>query len=446
MRDAKMALGLSMRYLGYHAAGWRQADSTPLGGSQFAHFAALAKRAEEICLDMLFLADGIGVRVRDEPPGAFAQSSQIADLEPTTLLSALSAITSHIGLVATASTTYNEPFHVARKFASLDRISGGRAGWNMVTSWSQPEAWNFGRESHLDHETRYDRAVEFADVVKGLWDSWGDGALVVNRETGQFLDPSKLHVLGHRGKHFAVRGPLDVPRSPQGRPVLVQAGASDAGIALAAPSAEVVYSIAHDIDSAKAYATRLRDAVSAAGRDPHGVRIMSGITPFVGRTESEARARYDALNALIPDTLGLSYLYQQLGDLSGYPLDGPVPDPVNPMVRSMGESMVKLARANGWSIRELARVTAAGFGSHVMIGSPSQIVDEMESWFQSGAVDGFNLCLPVLPQDLTLFADLIWPELRRRGLVKERYIGTTLRDNLGLPQPVSRYGDYGATA
>jgi FMN-dependent oxidoreductase (nitrilotriacetate monooxygenase family) len=444
--DERMVLGLSIRYLGYHAAGWRHPDADPLGGTRFAHFAALAAQAEEACIDMLFLADGIGIRTRDEPPGALAQSSQVTDLEPLTLLSALSAVTKRIGLVCTASTTYNEPFHIARKFASLDRISGGRAGWNIVTSWSDAEARNFGRERHLDHETRYARAMEFAEVVCGLWDSWGDGALLCDKETARLIRPEHLHRLDHRGPHFSVQGPLDVPRSPQGRPLLVQAGSSDAGIGLAARYAEAVYVVFHDEAGAKAQADRLRSAVSDAGRDPAGLKILAGITPFIGRTDDEARERYEALNDLIPDTLGLSYLYQQLGDLSGYPLDGPVPDPVNPMVRSMGESMVRMARARNLTIRQLARITAAGFGSHVVVGSAERIADEMESWFRSGAVDGFNLCLPLLPQDFSLFTRLVLPELRRRGLVRESYRGDTLRAHLGLPAPPSRYGDYGGRA
>ncbi|WP_308719404.1 LLM class flavin-dependent oxidoreductase [Komagataeibacter xylinus] len=430
-----MSFGLSMRYLGYHAASWRHPDANPRGGMQFAHFAEVARKAEAAGFDMLFLADGIGIRAVDSPVGALAQTAQTADLEPMTLLSALAAVTTNIGLVATASTTYNEPFHVARKYASLDRISGGRAGWNIVTSWSEAEAWNFGRDTHLGYAERYERAYEFADVVEGLWHSWGKDAIVADKKTGIFLDTSRLHVLNHKGPHFRVRGPLDVPPSPQGHPVMVQAGASDAGIELAARKAEVVYALPHDLQMAESYSCRLRGALEQHGRNPRSIRILAGITPYIGATMAEAQEKYDAMNALIPPELGLSYLYAQLGDLSAFPLDGPVPDPVDPRVRSIAQGLITMARSRNMTIRQLYNFIAAGFGSRVVIGTPESIVDEMQEWFETGFVDGFNLCPALLPMDIDSFSNHILPELRRRGLARTGYAGSTLRENLGLPMP-----------
>jgi FMN-dependent oxidoreductase (nitrilotriacetate monooxygenase family) len=439
IRPKKMKLGLSMRYVGYHAAAWRHPQADPGCASKFSHFLRVARTAEAAKFDMVFLADGIGIRARDEPPGSLSRSSQTAELEPLTLLSALAATTSHIGLVATASTTYNEPFHIARKFASLDHISGGRAGWNIVTSWSDAEARNFNRDTHLDYATRYERAAEFVEVVKGLWDSWDADALVLDKQSGIFFDAAKLHVLDHRGKHFKVRGPLSVARTPQGRPILVQAGASEQGIDIAAANADVVYSATHDIDTARSYYATLKGRLAAHGRAPGDLLIMPGITPFVGRTAQEARDKYDQLNALVDPALGLSYLYGQMGDLSAYPLDGPVPEPADPQVRSIAQNLLTLARREGMTIRQLYTHIAAGFGVRVVVGTPAQIADEMEHWIAVGAADGFNICPPVLPVALDDFAELVLPELRRRGLFRSEYEGPTLRDNLGLRAPASRY-------
>lgn len=436
---ASIKLGLSMRYLGYHAAAWRHPDVDPAGASKFSHFVRVAQTAEAAKFDMVFLADGIGLRARDEPPGSLCRSAQNAELEPLTLLSALAAVTRHIGLVATASTTYNEPFHVARKYASLDQISGGRAGWNVVTSWSDAEARNFNREKHLDYDTRYDRAAEFVEVVKGLWDSWDEDAFPHDKAAGVFFDPAKLHALDHKGRHFQVRGPLTVARTPQGRPVLVQAGASEQGIDIAAASADLVYSVSHDITAGRAYYDRLKSRMAQHGRAPGDLLVLPGITPFIGRTPQEAQDKYDQLNALVDPLLGLSYLYGQMGDLSGYPLDGPVPEPVNPEVRSMARGLLTLAARDKLTIRQLYTQVAAGFGTRIVIGTPAQIVDDMEAWLNAGAADGFNICPPLLPAGLDDFATLVIPELHRRGLFRTQYEGKTLRQNLGLPMPRSRY-------
>jgi len=435
-----ISLGLSMRYLGYHAAAWRHPAADPGAASDFSHFLHVARTAEAAKFDMVFLADGIGIRAKDDPPGSLCRSAQTAELEPLTLLSALAATTTHIGLVATASTTYNEPFHIVRKYASLDRISGGRAGWNVVTSWSDAEAQNFNRDQHLDYGTRYERAAEFVEVVKGLWDSWDADAFRHDKESGVFFDPAKLHVLSHQGKHFKVKGPLSVARSPQGRPVLVQAGASEAGMEIAAESAEVVYAVPHDLETGKAYYADLKARVARHGRAPEGLKIMPGITPFIGHTEAEAREKYDLLNELVAPELGLSYLYGQMGDLSAYPLDGPVPEPNDPKVRSIAKNLLTLARRDNLTIRQLYTTIAAGFGSRILIGTPKQIVDEMEAWVEAEAADGFNICPAVLPLGLEEFAEMVTPELQRRGLFRTDYSGRTLREHLGVPVPASRYG------
>lgn len=435
-----ISMGLSMRYLGYHAAAWRHPQVDPGGASDFSHFLNVARLAEAAKFDMVFLADGIGIRAKDEPPGSLCRSAQTAELEPLTLLSALAPMTTHIGLVATASTTYNEPYHIARKYASLDRISGGRAGWNIVTSWSDAEAQNFNRDQHLDYGTRYERAAEFVEVVKGLWDSWDADALVRDKESGIFFDAAKLHVLNHQGKHFKVKGPLSVARSPQARPVLVQAGASEAGMEIGAESAEVIYAVPHEIDTGRSYYRDLKERAARKGRDPEGMKILPGITPFIGETEAEAREKYDLLNALVAPELGLSYLYGQMGDLSAHSLDGPVPEPNDPKVRSIAQNLLKLARRDNLTIRQLYTTIAAGFGSRILIGTARQIADEMEAWVEAEAADGFNICPAALPVGLEDFAAQVVPELQRRGMFRTEYASRTLRGNLGVPVPASRYG------
>ncbi|MHB0704193.1 LLM class flavin-dependent oxidoreductase [Roseomonas mucosa] len=435
-----ISMGLSMRYLGYHAAAWRHPQVDPGGASDFSHFLNVARLAEAAKFDMVFLADGIGIRAKDEPPGSLCRSAQTAELEPLTLLSALAPMTTHIGLVATASTTYNEPYHIARKYASLDRISGGRVGWNIVTSWSDAEAQNFNRDQHLDYGTRYERAAEFVEVVKGLWDSWDADALIRDKESGIFFDAAKLHVLNHQGKHFKVKGPLSVARSPQARPVLVQAGASEAGMEIGAESAEVIYAVPHEIDTGRSYYRDLKERAARKGRDPDGMKILPGITPFIGETEAEAREKYDLLNALVAPELGLSYLYGQMGDLSAHSLDGPVPEPNDPKVRSIAQNLLKLARRDNLTIRQLYTTIAAGFGSRILIGTAKQIADEMEAWVEAEAADGFNICPAALPVGLEDFAAQVVPELQRRGMFRTEYASRTLRGNLGVPVPASRYG------
>ena len=438
-RKTQMKLGLSMRYLGYHDAAWRHPEVPPGGATDFKYFLNSARIAEAAKFDMVFFADGIGIRADDNPPGSLARTNRNVELEPLTLLSALAAMTSHIGLVSTASTTYNEPFHVARKFASLDNISGGRAGWNIVTSWSEQEAWNFSRDSHLDYDTRYDRAKEFVDVVTGLWDSWEADAFVHDKASGQFYDPTKLHVLNHRGKHFSVRGPLNAPPTPQGRPILVQAGAAEQGQEIAAANADVVYAAQVDLAGAKAYYAGLKARMAKYGRAPELLKVMPAVTTIVGRTRAEAQAKFDQLQELIDPMVGLASLFSSFGDLSGYPLDGPVPEPVNAKVRSIAYNLWNLAQRENLSIRQFYQKKSAGSGGLLLKGTAGDVADVMEQWIDEGAADGFNLTPTHLPHGAEDFVELVIPELRRRGRFRTEYESTTLRGNLGLPDYVNRH-------
>ena len=428
----QMKLGLSMRYLGYHDAAWRHPDVPAGGSSDYAHFLRCARRAEEGRFDMVFFADGIGVRANDEPPGSLAHSNRNVELEPLTLLSALAPMTRHIGLVCTASTTYNEPYHIARKFASLDHISGGRAGWNIVTSWSEQEAWNFSRQTHLDYETRYDRAREFVDVVTGLWDSWEPDAFVHDKASGQFYDPAKLHVLNHHGRHFQVRGPLSVKPTPQGRPLLVQAGANPMGQEIAAADADVVYASSNGYEPALAYYASVKGRMAGYGREPDALKIMPALVPIVGRTEAEAQGKLARLQELIDPLVGLARIYGLMGDLSGYDLDGPVPEPTGAKVRSLAYGWWQRAQREGLSIRQMYGEYAVGEGFR-LVGTASQIADAMEHWIDSGAADGFNITPTHLPAGIDDFVELVVPELQRRGRFRTEYEGATLRGNLGLP-------------
>jgi FMN-dependent oxidoreductase (nitrilotriacetate monooxygenase family) len=429
-----MRLGCSMRYHGYHLGAWRHPDVPADGTLDYRYFLNTARIAEQAKFDMVFLADGIGIRTRDEPEGSLCRSQQTVELEPLTLFSAIATHTSHIGFVATASTTYNEPYHVARKFASLDHISGGRAGWNIVTSWSDEEARNFNRDRHLDYDTRYERAEEFVRVVTGLWNSWDDDALVRDKASGLYFDPNKMHVLDHVGKHFKVRGPLSCARTPQGRPILVQAGAAEQGQEIAGAYAEVVYAAQFELAAAQQYYRSVKARAAKHGRSPDSIKILPGVTPFVGRTEAEAHAMYDEMRKLIHPKVGLWVLHNFLGDLSNYPLDGPVPDPPGDMqVRSIGNAHLEMARRENLTIRQLYERQASAWGIRVLIGSAQQIADDMQEWFENGAADGFNICPPYLPGGLEKFAELVVPELQRRGLFRTEYEGTTLRANLGVP-------------
>jgi FMN-dependent oxidoreductase (nitrilotriacetate monooxygenase family) len=380
----------------------------------------------------------VGVRNRDI--ASLSRTARSDQFEPLTLLSALAAVTERIGLIATASTSFNEPYNIARKFASLDQISGGRAGWNLVTSSGDGEAENFNLLKHIDHALRYERAAEFHQVVTGLWDSWEDDAFLRDKESGQYFDPAKLHVLNHKGKHFSVRGPLNVSRSPQGQPVIVQAGASEAGRDLAARTAEVVFVAHQTFDEARGFYADLKGRAAAYGRAAGEIRIMPGIFPVVAPTRAEAEEKFRRLQELIPTVVGVGLLSQLVGfDLAPFPVDGPLPElPPTNGAKSRQQLMVDLARRDGLSIRQTYLRIAGARGHLQVVGSVSEIADLMESWFRDGGADGFNIMSPAHPAGLGDFIELLLPELRRRGLFRSEYQGRTLREHLGLRRPAHR--------
>ena len=427
----QMKLGVSMIGMGYHVAAWRHPDAPAGGNMELPHYVRVVQAAERGLFDMAFLADGVGIRTYDQPEGAICRLAKNVQFEPLTLLSALAMVTSRIGLVATASTTYNEPFHVARKFASLDHISGGRAGWNVVTSATDMEAQNFGRDAAPAVAWRYDRATEFVDVVQGLWQSWDADAFVRDKASGLNYRPDGLHVLDHRGPHFTVRGPLNVARTPQGQPIIVQAGASDQGRELAAATADVVYAAAPAFADAKAYYDDVKGRMARYGREPDELKIMPGLMAVPGATEAEARDKYEVLQELVDPLVGLNSIANYLGDLSGHDLDGPVPEPAMRRTHSRGRIFADLAQRHGYTIRQLYLAIAGGNGHRTVVGTPARIADEMEAWFRGGAADGFNFLPPWLPGGLEDVVDSVVPELQRRGLVRTAYEGTTLRANLG---------------
>ena len=440
MTARKMRLGLSIRGHGYHPAAWRHPDVPADGTLHVEHYVRSAQTAERGKLDMVFFADGAGIRQGDAPRGSLSRTGRdMIELEPMTLLPALAMVTRQVGLVTTASTTYNEPYNLARKFATLDLISKGRAGWNVVASWSEHEAQNFGLETTLDYDTRYARSAEFVEVVKGLWGGWEDGALLLDKASGQYYDEARMHVLNHRGRFFKVRGPLSVACMPQGHPVIVQAGASEQGRELGAATADVIYAIHNSVDSARAYYDDVKGRMAKYGRPPEDLKIMPAFCPVVGRTRTEAQAKYDELQALFDPLAGLGSLYSAFGDLSGYSLDEPVPDDaLGPQeLRSLSVQFVERMRREKPTIREL--YLRSGLTGSAKIGTPGDIADAMQEMFEAGACDGFNITPATLPGGGEDFVEMVVPELQRRGLFRTEYEGKTLRENLGLRPVVNRY-------
>ncbi|MGF6980559.1 FMN-dependent oxidoreductase (nitrilotriacetate monooxygenase family) [Paraburkholderia atlantica] len=436
----QMSLGAFLMETGHHIAAWRHPDTHAAGGLDFAHYAQLARIAEQAKFDAIFFADSVSVRDTHLP--SLSRTARADHFEPLTLLAALSVVTERIGLIATVSTSFNEPYNVARKFASLDHLSGGRSGWNLVTSSTETEAHNFSRDKHLDHAVRYERAKEFYDVVAGLWDSWEDDAFVRDKASGIYFDADKLHVLGHRGKHFSVRGPLNVARSPQGWPVVVQAGASEAGRELAAQTAEVIFVAHQTLDEAQQFYRDVKGRLARYGRAPEHLKIMPGIFPVIGKTQQEARDKFDALQELIDPAVGLALLSNMSGgvDLSQYPVDGPVPElPETNGGKSRQRLLLDLARRDNLTIRDLYLRIAGARGHQQVIGTPQSIADQLQQWFEEEGADGFNIMSPWLPGGLSEFADTVVPELQRRGLFRTEYTGSTLREHLGLARPVNRY-------
>jgi FMN-dependent oxidoreductase (nitrilotriacetate monooxygenase family) len=437
VQQRHMKLGAFMYPGGHHVAAWRHPDVSATATTDFAYRVKFAQSAERAKFDLIFLADGVGVG--ESRLDALSRVDEWSNgFEPITLLSALSAVTERIGLVATASTSFTEPFNLARYFASLDQLSQGRAGWNLVTSSDGIESQNFNPKSGLLHADRYDRANEFADVVLGLWNSWEDDAFLRDKQSGRFFDPAKLHVLNHKGKHFQVRGPLNVARSPQGHPVLIQAGSSEVGKELAARTAEVVFTAQRTLSDAQSFYADLKSRLPKYGRHADDLKVMPGVFPVVGRSEAEAEDKFNQLQDLIHPDVGLALLSTYIGnfDLSVYPLDGPLPDlPESNASKSRQQLFVDLARRENLSIRQLYLRIAGARGHWQLIGTPTQIADELEERFVKGGADGFNIMPPTVPGGLDDFIELVLPELRRRGLFRTEYEGRTLRENLGLPFP-----------
>ncbi|PIO91173.1 nitrilotriacetate monooxygenase [Pseudomonas syringae] len=435
----QMKLGAFLMATGHHVAAWRHPDVPADAGLDFKHYRHVARVAEAAKFDALFVADSVAAATGD----IASRMARSDHFEPLTLLSALSAVTEHIGLIATATTTYNEPYHVARKFASLDHLSGGRAGWNLVTSDAAAEAQNFGRAEHVGHAERYSRAREFHQVVTGLWDSWADDAFTRDKASGEYYNPARLHVLNHQGEHFSVKGPLNVARSPQGQPVVVQAGSSEVGRDLAAQTAEVVFTAQTSLASAQAFYADLKDRLSAYGRAVDSLKIMPGVFIVVAETEALAKAKFESFQELVEPRVGVALLGRMLGnfDLSGYPLDGPLPElPLTDSgQRSRQKLLTELADQENLTLAQLGRRIAGGRGHYSLIGTPEQIADELQRWFEQGAADGFNVLVPHLPGGLEDVAQLLVPELQRRGLFRTEYEGMTLRENLGLQRPAYRF-------
>lgn len=436
-----MHLGAFVHETGQHVAAWRHPDAHYHSGVSFKDMVEVAQTAERGKMDFLFLADSAAVDLEGNPD-ARGRMGKVVKFEPMTILSALAAVTKHLGFVATSTTTFNEPYTLARQFASLDMISGGRGGWNLVTSNNEQDALNYSREAHMSHSDRYERAIEFAEIVQGLWDSWDEDAFIRDKESGRFYDLSKMHVLNHKGKHFQVRGPLNVAPSPQGRPILVQAGASGTGRDVAARLAEVVFTAQTVFEQAKEFYSDVMARLPRFGRTPDEVKVMPGFYPVVAPTASEAQEKYDYLQSLIQVPVGISVLEHTIGvhDLDKLPLDGPVPempDTNGPLSRQ--RLLLEQAKRDKLTFWQLCLANAGPRGHVLSIGTPKQVADEMEHWFTGGAADGFNVMPAYLPGSLKDFVDLVVPELQRRGLFRKEYEGMTLRENLGLPKPINRH-------
>ena len=433
-----LRLGAFMRPVTIHTGSWRYPGAYADANFNFKHIKRFAQTLERGRFDAFFMADHLSVL--NMPMDALKRSATVTSFEPMTLLPALAMVTERLGLIATGSTTYDEPYHVARRFASLDHISGGRAGWNVVTTSNPDASRNFGREEHLEHALRYRRAREFFDVVTGLWDSWEDDAFLRDQETGIFFDPAKLHVLGHRGEYFDVRGPLNIARPVQGWPVIVQAGASDAGRQLAAETAEAVFAPAANLEAGREYYADVKGRMEKAGREPDQMKILPGCMVVVGDSLDEAKEKRALLDSKVHFDSAIASLSISLGhDASKFDPDGPLPEiPESNASKSGRERAIALAKRENLTVRQLAQ-RLGGYSGLCILGTPEQIADEMEEWLETRGSDGFNLMFPYLPEGLDDFVNRVVPVLQRRGLFRTEYEGATLRENLGLKRPESRY-------
>ncbi|WP_100958965.1 LLM class flavin-dependent oxidoreductase [Bosea sp. FBZP-16] len=434
----QLHLGAFMRPVSIHTGAWRYPGAYPDANFNFGHLKRFAQKLEAGKFDAFFMADHLAVL--NMPVEALKRSHTVTSFEPFTLLSALAGVTERIGLVATASTTFDAPYHIARRFASLDHISGGRAGWNIVTTSNPDAALNFGLDAEVDHGERYDRAREFYDVVTGLWDSFADDAFIRDRESGLYFDPDKMRRLDHKGEHLSVRGPLNIARPPQGWPVIVQAGASEPGRQLAAETAEVVFAAHGTLAAGQAFYADVKGRMEQAGRNPDHLKILPGVLTVVGDSVEEAREKRALLDSFVHYDSAIASLSIALGhDATGFDPDGPLPEiPETNHSKSGRERTIALARRENLTVRQLAQ-RLGGYGGLAFVGTPKTIADEMEQWLTERGSDGFNVMFPYLPEGLDDFVDKVVPELQRRGLFRREYQGPTLRDHLGLPRPANRH-------
>jgi alkanesulfonate monooxygenase len=434
----QLHLGAFMRPVSIHTGAWRYPGAYPDANFNFGHLKRFAQKLEAGKFDAFFMADHLAVL--NMPVEALKRSHTVTSFEPFTLLSALAGATERIGLVATASTTFDAPYHIARRFASLDHISGGRAGWNIVTTSNPDAALNFGLDAEVDHGERYDRAREFYDVVTGLWDSFADDAFIRDRESGLYFDPDKMRRLDHKGEHLSVRGPLNIARPPQGWPVIVQAGASEPGRQLAAETAEVVFAAHGTLAAGQAFYADVKGRMEKIGRNPDHLKILPGVLTVVGDSVEEAREKRALLDSFVHYDSAIASLSIALGhDATGFDPDAPLPDiPETNHSKSGRERTIALARRENLTVRQLAQ-RLGGYGGLAFVGTPKTIADEMERWLTERGSDGFNVMFPYLPEGLDDFVDKVVPELQRRGLFRREYQGPTLRDHLGLPRPANRH-------
>ncbi len=434
----RLRLTAFMRPVSLHTAAWRYPGAYPDANFNFGHIRRFAETLERGRIDAFFMADHLAVL--NMPMDALKRSATVTSFEPMTLLPALAMATKHLGLIATGSTTYDEPYHVARRFASLDHISGGRAGWNVVTTSNPDASRNFGREEHLEHAERYARAREFYDVVTGLWDSWADDAFIRDVEHGTYFDPEKMHVLNHKGKYLSVRGPLNIARPVQGWPVIVQAGASDPGRQLAAETAEAVFTAQSSIEAGRRFYADVKGRMEKVGRDPEHMKILPGVMIYVGDSLEEAQEKRAKLDSFVHYDSGIASLSIALGhDASRFDPDAPLPDiPESNASKSGRERTIELAKRENMTVRQLAQ-RLGGHSGLAMLGTPKMIADQMEEWLVTRASDGFTLQFPFLPQGLDDVVERVVPELQRRGLFRREYEGASLRENLGLPRPENRF-------
>ena len=436
--DRKLRLGAFMRPVSIHTAAWRYPGGTPDANFNLRAIIGFAKKLEQGKFDAFFMADHLAVL--NMPIEALKRSATVTSFDPLTLLPALAMVTEHLCLIATASTTFEPPYTIARRFASLDHISGGRAAWNLVTTSNPDAALNFGIDEKISHGQRYRRAREFVDVVTGLWDSFADDAFIRDVNSGVFFDPEKMHILGHKGDYLSVRGPLNIARPPQGWPVIVQAGASEAGRQLAAETAEVIFAAQSTLDAGQKFYADIKGRMIKLGRNPDHLKVLPGAFVVVGETAEEAQKKRALLDSLVHYDSGIASLSIALGhDASSFDPNRPLPHiPESNASKSGRERVLALAERENLTVRQLAG-RLGGYSGLAMVGTPTMIADQMEEWLMTDACDGFNVMFPYLPGGLDDFVDQVVPELQRRGIFRTDYEGRTLRENLGLPRPANRY-------